>query len=299
MASVVDRLCRKQLINPPAFLRDCVHYEVMMGSVAYGVSSNKSDVDVYGICIPPKEIIFPHLAGYIHGFGRQRKEFFQYQQHHVQDKDANKEYDLSIYNIVKAFQLCMENNPNMIDMLFVPQFCILHTTRIGNMIRENRKLFLHKGCWYKFKGYAFSQLHKMRTKNPEGKRKETIEKYSYDVKFAYHVVRLLDECEQILTFGDLDLTRNREQMKAIRRGEVPEQSIYDYFNEKEKSLEKLYHESKLRYSPDEPAIKQLLLDCLEEHYGDLSSCVVNPDAAVVALRQIAEIIENNKKILGG
>lgn len=128
-----------------------------------------------------------------------------------------------------------------------------------------------------------------------GKRKEIVKKYSFDVKFAYHVVRLLDECEQILIYHDLDLTRNREHLKAIRKGEVSEQDIYDYFNEKEKQLEKLYHESKLRYSPDEPAIKQLLLNCLEEHYGDLSSCVVNPDAAVVVLRQVSEIIDKNRK----
>lgn len=85
-------------------------------------------LDVYGFCIPGKEIIFPHLGGYIHGFGKQRKEFWQYQQHHIEDKEINKEYDLSIYNIVKYFQLCMENNPNMVDSLFVPQFCILPKT---------------------------------------------------------------------------------------------------------------------------------------------------------------------------
>jgi hypothetical protein len=30
------------------------------------------------------------------------------------------------------------------------------------------------------------------------------------VKFAYHVVRLIGEVEQILTEGDIDLRRNRE-----------------------------------------------------------------------------------------
>ena len=29
---------------------------------------------------------------------------------------------------------------------------------VGNLVREKRKLFLHKGAWPKFKGYAYSQL---------------------------------------------------------------------------------------------------------------------------------------------
>lgn len=45
MTSKVQELHKKGLINPPSFLTTNVHYETMMGSVAYGVSSNESDVD--------------------------------------------------------------------------------------------------------------------------------------------------------------------------------------------------------------------------------------------------------------
>ena len=38
------------------------------------------------------------------------------------------------------------------------------------MIRDARRLFLHKGAWWKFKGYAYSQLHKMSGHVREGKR---------------------------------------------------------------------------------------------------------------------------------
>ena len=300
MPSVVQKLTDRGLIAPPSFLPTNVHYETIMGSVAYGVSSDTSDMDVYGFAIPPKEVVFPHLAGEIMEFGRQKKRFHQYQQHHIMVEDdlagKGRNYDLSIYNIVKFFQLCMENNPNMVDSLFTPQECVLHITQVGNMVRENRRMFLHKGCWQKFKGYAYSQLHKMRSKNPEGKRKELREKFGYDVKFAYHVVRLLDECEQILSDGDLDLRRAREHMKAVRRGEVPEEEIRNWFNVKEKHLEELYNRepSPVPHSPDEGKIKALLLQCLEHHYGSLDKCVVNPDAATQALREIKEVLERFK-----
>ena len=275
MSSVVDYLTQRGLITPPSFLKSNVHYEVIMGSVAYGVSSDTSDMDVYGFAVPPKHIVFPHLAGEILGFGRQHKRFDVWQQHHVKDESSRKQYDLSIYSIVKFFSLCMDNNPNMIDSLFVPRRCVLHSTQIGEHVREHRKEFLHKGAWHKFKGYAYSQVNKMKTKKPEidSTRYEMVQKFGFDVKFAYHIVRLLNEVEEILIEGDLDLERNREQLKSIRRGEWKQEQIIDYFETKEKSLEELYAKSTLPHSPNEERIKTILLECLEMHYGSLDEAI--------------------------
>jgi predicted nucleotidyltransferase len=296
-------LTKRGLISPPPWLPTNVHYEVITGSVAYGVSSDTSDMDVYGFGVPPKDMVFPHLAGEIQGFGRQIKRFEQFQKHHIFLEDAmggkGRTYDMTVYNIVKYFQLTMEGNPNMVDTLFVPQECVLHATQVGNMVRENRKMFLSKKCWHTFKGYAYSQLHKMRTKDPKGKRAELREKYGYDVKYAYHLVRLLDECEQILTEGDLNLQRAKEHMKAIRKGEVPEEEVREWFNVKEKELEKIYNAetSPIPYAPDEPKIKKLLLECLEHHYGSLDDCIIEPDAAITALREVQNVLDKNKGLL--
>ena len=127
----------------------------------------------------------------------------------------------------------MENNPNVIDSLFTPVNCVLHSTRVGNLVRENRKLFLHNGAWPKFKGYAYSQLHKLSIKEPQGKRAELVAEHGYDTKFAYHVVRLLPEVEKILIEGDIDLQRNNEQLKAIRRGDWTEDRLRAWCSDKE------------------------------------------------------------------
>ena len=225
--SRIQMLAEKNLISPPKFLCSNVHYEVIAGSESYGVSSGGSDIDICGFCIPPKQDVFPHLRGEIPGFGKKKNRFEVWQQHHI--KDGEKEYDCVVYSIVRFFQLCMDNNPNMLDYLFTPQRCVLHCTRIAGMVREKRKIFLHKGCWHKFKGYAYSQLHKMDIKNPKGKRKESVEKWGFDVKFAYHVVRLLLEVEIILVEQDLQIDRNREILKAIRRGEWSKDKHYFLF----------------------------------------------------------------------
>jgi len=297
--SITLKLYKRGVISPPKFVPESIQYETLMGSTAYGISSDSSDIDVYGFCIPPKGIVFPHLKGEILGFGKQLKRFGQFQQHHVYlPGDKTKQYDLQIFNIVKYFQLCMENNPNMIDSLFTPENCVLACTKIGNMVRDKRKVFLHKGSWYKFKGYAFSQLRNIDTKNPQmgTKRRESVEKFGYDVKFAYHVIRLVSEVEQILMEGDLDIQRNREQLKYVKEGNWSLEEVKRWFYDKEKVLEELYHTSSLQYSPDENEIKKLLLDCLEEYYGSLDQCIIESDGSLKVIEKISTIIETfNRK----
>ncbi len=305
--NLVQHLVAQRLIHPPAWLADNIHYLTIMGSTAYGVADTTgpeqaSDIDLYGFCIPPREVVFPHLAGHVWGFGAYKEgvprgHFGVWQEHHVKDTSAaggkGREYDLQVYSIVKYVQLCMECNPNMIDSLFTPETCVLHATRVGQLLRENRKLFLHQGICDRFKGYAYAQVHKMRTKEPEpgSKRAAVREKFGMDVKFAYHIVRLLNEAEQLLLEGDLDLQRNREMLKSIRRGEWSLEQILDYFEKKRVDLETARTNSRLPPGPDEPAIRDLLLRCLEMHYGTLEGAVSVPGRAEGLLRRIRTLID--------
>lgn len=330
-----------------------------MGSFAYGVSSDSSDVDIYGFCIPDKSMVFPHTVGEVPGFGTQQNRFEVWQRHHIWDQSAGggkgKEYDFCIYGIVKYFQLVMENNPNMLDSLFTHPRCVWFITPLAERIRSQRHLFLSTRVFHTMKGYAFQQMHKLKIKDSKdvwelreyeddcgiphsitlaqakeeyharqkgtravkelsllsdstintyfqkynagqlaSKRFESRKIYGIDNKFAYHVVRLLNEAEQILTEGDLNLDGSIEQLKSIRRGEWTLEDIEEHFNRREKELQALYVSSKLPRTPDEQAIKTLLLDCLEIHYTTLSGCVVREDEVKTALRQIDDIVTNLK-----
>lgn len=306
MASTTQQLMERGLIEAPPFLRTNTHYETIMGSHAYGVADTSvrdkiPDYDVYGFAIPPKEMIFKHLTGYIDGFGTPPPGFDQYQKHHIMDADANaghgKEWDLQIFNIVKFFELCRQNNPNMIDSLFTPENCVVHCTQIGRMVRDKRRLFLSKEAWKKFRGYAHAQLKKMNDKNPIGKRKEIVEKYGYDIKFAYHIIRLFDEAEQIILEGDIDLQRAREPMKAIRRGDWTADEVRNWAMEKEKALEAAYVNCKLPEHPPQEPLRQLLLNCLEEHYGSLDGAVAQLGWAEQALRDIDNVLNESRSKL--
>lgn len=307
---IIQELYEKKLLKTaPPWLPYNTHYLTISGSIAYGCANTSkdeaSDFDTIGICIAPKDLTFPHLAGYIHGFDEPPKlvpytgadekgKGGVYEEHHVFDPTAlggkGRQYDLNVYNIIKFVKECYKGNPNLIDSLFTSRECVLHCTQVGNILRDNRKMFLAKQLWSTYKGYAYTQLHKMTSKEPVGKRVELREKFGFDVKFAYNVVRLIDEAEQIFTTGDLDLMRNREQLKSIRRGEWTEAEIRDYLDRKERTLEDIYLKSDLPQKPDTKKVKDVLLQCLEYHYQNLDNCVVNPDRAEVLVRDIKRLI---------
>lgn len=303
MASITSSLIDRSIIKKgdyPPFIKNSIHYETIMGSIAYSVNEDTSDFDVYGVFIPPKTMIFPHLDGYIPGFGKSAPVCNNWQKHHIFDKDAEggkgRNYDLNFYSIIQYFHLCMDCNPNMIDSLYTDRRCVLYTSSIGEIIRDNRDLFLHKGAWHRFKGYAYQQMHKMQSMNRTGKRAELIEKHGYDVKFAYHIVRLMDEIEQILSDKTLILGRNKEQLKSIRRGEWDKNQIIEFFNTKEKQLEDLYHKSDLQHSPNESKIKDVLLQCLEIAYDDIKSIVKIENQAESVITEIVGLLQKHRII---
>lgn len=275
MASVIQMLKKRGIGSQPNWLAENMHYETIMGSEAYAVSSGGSDIDIYGFCIPRKSDIFPHLRGEIPGFGRQIARFEQYQEHHLDAPEHRKTYDVSIYSIVKYFHLCMDNNPNMIDSLFTPERCVRFATPVARMVRDARRDFLSKRAWDKFRGYASAQFHKMETKTHSANetRQADIQAYGYSTKYAYHLVRLLLECEQILIHNDINLERDSEFLKSIRRGEWSLPDLKRWHGEKLIALETVHTNSKIAERPDEDRIKKLLLQCLEHHYGSIADAV--------------------------
>lgn len=209
VVSILKKIHNKKLITVPHDFVVETEYEVMMGSIAYNATSDSSDVDVHAITIPTKEMIFPHTQGHIRGFGPPPPNFETFQQHHIHLNP--KEYDVVVYSIIKLFNLALDNNPNVLDMLWVPDNCILHATEIGKYIRKTRKYFLSKAAYHRFRGYAYAQLKKLETSN----RTDLIEQHGFDVKHGYHIMRNMWQCKQILETGDMDITANSELLKSI------------------------------------------------------------------------------------
>jgi uncharacterized protein len=118
-------------------------FECIVGSHAYGMNTETSDEDKSGVMIPGKEYFFG------------LKRFDQFQGYTGEDK--------TIYNIKKAIALIAENNPNCLDLLFVPERCIIKMTPYWEHVIRNSHLFISKKCKFTFSGYAISQLNRIKT----------------------------------------------------------------------------------------------------------------------------------------
>lgn len=112
----------------------------MGGSIAYGTNLPTSDVDIRGIAVNTKA----ELLG--------MSNFEQ-----VLDSPT----DTCIYSMNKIFKLLLNCNPNCIEMLGLKPEHYLFVDAIGQLILDNRKLFLSKIAIHSFGGYSQSQLRRM------------------------------------------------------------------------------------------------------------------------------------------
>ncbi len=137
------------------------------------------------------------------------------------------------------------------------------------------------------------KLHELMKSNKlkaNDKRRADIIKHGYSTKFAYHIVRLFLEVEQIMATQDLILDNNVPILRSIREGEWTLEQIETWANDKEKHLENLYSTSSLQYEPDEGKIKSLLLEVIEMHYGSVSQSFVKDAGKEVLIREMQEVI---------
>jgi predicted nucleotidyltransferase len=295
MASVIHRAVQNNLLNPPmpSWIPANLHWEVWVGSVAFGASNDNSDMDIYSWAMPRKTILFPHLAGHIAGFGPAPETWDEYEKHHILDPAKQRVYDFKVFSITKFFNLCALCNPNMVDSLFVPRRQVLYATPIGEMVADKRHLFLSQKAWNTYRGYSFDQMSKIKDKvsssNP--KRRALIEKHGYDTKFAMHVVRLLLQVEEILSTGDLTLDRNAKILRLVRDGDWSLEQLERWAEEKRRSLELIFAKTKLPAEPDMDAIKSLLLQCIEHHYGSVTQ-------AIVVDKSIQNLLDDLDNVLG-
>lgn len=92
------------------------------------------------------------------------------------------------------------------------------------------------------------------------------EKFGYDTKHAYHLVRLIRMCRETLTTGIVTVKRpDREELLAIRNGSWTYEQLIEFAEREEKALNELYVTSNvLPKAPDKIKIEQLAIKLVEK-----------------------------------
>jgi hypothetical protein len=161
---------------------------LLVGSHAYGTATAESDHDYFAVIVPPVR----HLLG----LGR----FEGWEP----GKDAELR-DTKGYSIEKFVRLALAGNPNVIEMLFLPEPCYLDVSPSFQLLLDHRDAFLSRKVFGKFSSYAAGQLKKMEQGKKERhmghRRMEVVQRCGYDPKDASRCIHLLFMGHEIATRG--------------------------------------------------------------------------------------------------
>ena len=117
--------------------QNCIIFECITGSRAYGLALPHSDTDIKGVFVLPKDKLFglEYVA-----------------------QVNNETNDIVYYELGRFIELLSKNNPNLLEMLNVAEEHILYKAPIFDKIKS--ELFLSKLCADTFVNYADSQVKK-------------------------------------------------------------------------------------------------------------------------------------------
>lgn len=131
-------------------------YEAVGGSHAYGLNTPESDKDIRGIYLLPPKTYFDF-------------RFSEEEDEKPLTEDGN---DVAFYSLRKYFQLAEKCNPNIIEMLWYPEDCILFKNVVFDELVKNRDLFVSKEAFTSHSSYAMGQIKKAAGKNKKVHKKE-------------------------------------------------------------------------------------------------------------------------------
>jgi len=127
--------------------------EYKVGSQLYGTATPTSDTDHSGVFMPSDNAIF--------GFERIDEVDLSIKSKRGDGKNDKGAVDRVLYEVRKFVRLALDNNPNILEQLFVNSENVVYQNQWGEELLKNSHLFPHLGLKEKFLGYAFSQKHKM------------------------------------------------------------------------------------------------------------------------------------------
>jgi len=167
-------------------------FKGIVGSRAYGTDLPTSDTDIKGVYVLPQE------------------EYFKWDFPKQVNDSTN---DTVYYELGRFIQLLSSGNPGMLELLCLPEDCILHTSEMFEQCRKLLKpIAITKKCRSAFAGYAYQQISKARGRkkkivNPMSKERKSILNFCWVLR-GRDTIPLTDFCANIGA-GPMDLCASK------------------------------------------------------------------------------------------
>ena len=212
-------------------LEEFIIYRCVMGSQAYGLETEESDIDRRGIYLAPTELQWSLFGA---------PEQFE-------DNAAQACY----WELQKFLTMALRANPNILECLYSP--IVEKTTRLADELLKIRASFLSQMIFQTFNGYALSQFKKIE----QDLRNQGAARW----KHAMHLLRLLLTGAAALREGRVPVRveAHRDRLLTVKRGELPWAEVNAWRKELHRDFESALAETKLPERPDYEAANAFLI----------------------------------------
>jgi uncharacterized protein len=217
-------------------LESCIIYRCVVGSRAYGLDNDESDIDRRGIYLAPAELEWSLFGA---------PEQFE-------DNAAQSCY----WELQKFILMALKANPNILECLYSPM--IEKVTPLSEELLALRQHFLSQMVFQTFNGYAMSQFKKI---------EQDIRNHGeIRWKHAMHLLRLLLTGAATLREARVPVRveAHRERLLAVKRGEMPWAEANIWRKELHVDFERALTETRLSERPDYEAANRFLINARRE-----------------------------------
>lgn len=199
-----------------------VIYRCVVGSRAFGLDVEASDVDRRGIFLPPAEMHWS-LFG-------------------VPEQLQNDETQETYWELQKFLRLALKADPNILECLYSP--LVEHATDVARELIGMREIFLSRLVYQTHSGYVLSQFKKLKT--------DIRLRGGIKWKHAMHLIRLLLSGIVVLQehYVPVHVSDHRERLLAIRRGELTWQEVNEWRLELHRRFDEAFQSTTLPERPD-------------------------------------------------
>jgi uncharacterized protein len=203
-------------------LYDFVIYRCVVGSRAFGLAGEDSDIDRRGVYLPPAD-----LQWSLYGAPEQ-----------LENEAAQECY----WELRKFLILALKANPNILECLYTPM--VETAAPIAQELLAMREIFLSKLVYQTYNGYVMSQFKKLE----QDLRSTGVIKW----KHATHLIRLLMSGVTVLKEGfvPVNVAEHRDLLLAIKRGEVEWDEVNRLRLDLHKRFDEAFADTKLPERPD-------------------------------------------------
>jgi uncharacterized protein len=207
-----------------------VVYRCVVGSQAYGLATDSSDIDRRGFYLPPAAFQWS-LAGVPEQLESDQEEVY--------------------WELEKFLRLALKANPNALECLYAPM--VEYSAPIAAELLAMRHIFLSRHVHRTYNAYVLSQFKKL--------EQDLRNRGEIRWKHVMHLIRLLLSGVTVLRDGfvPIQVDAYRDRLLAIRSGEVPWEEVEEWRLTLHRELDCALAATRLPECPDYERANEFLI----------------------------------------